>query len=149
MKLAQIQGPHLHGSNGRFHLACCRLVRCQGNRMYLYIRKGCLVLSLRGFISNVRFFNKMAGVPKRVENFLKEGFGDTRHLSINIYHEGLLFHLIGLDLVFHAFPRSIFLDITQLLLSQVPDVLCIFWLSQRHFNLSVWETGAVFLTYIE
>ena len=31
----------------------------------------------------------MAGVPKRVENFLKEGFGDTRHLSIGLRGFGM------------------------------------------------------------
>ena len=32
----------------------------------------------------------MAGVPKRVENLLKEGFGDTRHLSIGLRGFGML-----------------------------------------------------------
>ena len=49
------------------------------------------MISLQRCLDNfeIRFFNKIAGVPKRVENFLKKGFGDTRHLSIGLRGFGM------------------------------------------------------------
>ena len=41
------------------------------------------------YTHTLHMFNKMAGVPKGVENFLKEGFGDTRHLSIGLRGFGM------------------------------------------------------------
>ena len=54
--------------------------------------ENCTCLKLRFYSFEKRwmpYFNKMEGVPKRVENFLKEGFGDTRHLSIGLHGFGM------------------------------------------------------------
>ena len=49
----------------------------------------CLVYMSLIYTHTLHMFNKMAGVPKGVENFLKEGFGDTRHLSIGLRGFGM------------------------------------------------------------